>query len=171
MLQGRQVALAPFTAEDITARYISWLNDPRVVRFSNQRFRRHDRASCESYLASFAGTANRFFSIRRLSSGEAIGTATAYVSQHHATVDAGILIGDPSVWGRGLGQDAWDTLTSWCMAQPGMRKLTAGTLDCNTGMIRLMERSGMELEAVRRAQELVDGQPHDLLYYARFSGR
>ena len=46
--------------------------------------------------------------------------------------------------------------------------MTAGTLACNLGMRRLMERSGMQLEAVRREQEIVEGRAEDLLYYARF---
>jgi RimJ/RimL family protein N-acetyltransferase len=49
-----------------------------------------------------------------------------------------------------------------------MRKLTCGTLACNDAMIRLAERAGMQLEARRRAQELVDGEPVDVLYFARF---
>ena len=36
-------------------------------------------------------------------------------------------------------------------------------------MVKIMEQSGMQLEAVRHQQELIDGQPVDLLYYARFA--
>lgn len=170
MPSGSRVDLVPFTRADITPRYVGWLNDPRVVRFSNQRFRRHDAASCEAYLRTFEGSDNSFFSIRLRESGEAIGTATAYFSRAHGTVDCGILVGDPATWGRGLGQDAWRALVDWCGAQPGIRKITAGTLDCNTGMLRLMAHGGLVQEAVRKAQELVDGEQHDILLFARFTG-
>ena len=36
-------------------------------------------------------------------------------------------------------------------------------------MVKIMEQSGMELEAVRSRQELIEGQPVDLLYFARFA--
>ena len=49
-----------------------------------------------------------------------------------------------------------------------LRKVTGGTLASNVGMVRIMERSGMVLEAVRKEQELVAGVPQDALYYARF---
>lgn len=168
-LHGRSVWLRPFGAADITEAYIDWLNDPQAVRYSNQRFARHTRESCERYLASFAGSANLFLSVRLPFDDRAIGTMTAYRCLPHGTADVGILIGDTSVWGHGHGQDAWDTLTGWLLVQPGMRKVTAGTLDCNRGMRRLAERSGMTLEGVRHAQELVDGRPCDILYYARFA--
>ena len=64
VLDGGRVRLRPFTAADISAAYIGWLNDPEVVRYSNQRFLHHDRASCERYLAGFAGSSNLFVSLR-----------------------------------------------------------------------------------------------------------
>jgi len=168
VLRGEKVLIRPFTALDIGDSYVSWLNDAEVVRFSNQRFIRHDRESCLRYLASFKGTANLFMSIRRLSDDCQIGTMTAYMAKHHGTVDVGIMIGDKTAWGSGFGQDAWNVLSEWLLKQDGIRKLTAGTLACNHGMLKLMQRSGMQLEAVRKAQEMVDGQPTDIVYYAKF---
>lgn len=168
-LKGLKVLLTVLEESDITDTYIDWLNDPEVVRFSNQRFVMHDRASCLEYLASFAGTDNLFLNVRRLDNQQAIGTITAYVSKNHGTADVGILIGEKYVWGQGYGQDAWNTLTNWLIEQDIIRKITAGTLSCNRGMITLMERSEMTLEAVRYAQEVVDGQPEDILLYAKFS--
>lgn len=60
VLRGGMVVLRPFAMLDIDDKYVDWLNDPNVVRFSNQRFLRHDRKSCLRYLASFEGTSNFF---------------------------------------------------------------------------------------------------------------
>lgn len=169
VLVGQLVSLRPFGPDDITEQYIGWLNDPRVVRFSNQRFRRHNAESCAAYLSSFEGTANLFLSMRRRQDDAPIGTMTAYVNVHHQTVDVGIMVGAPEVWGQGYGQDAWDLLLTWLASRSDIRKITAGTLDCNIGMQKLMQRSGMELEARRVAQEIVEGQPQDIVYYARFT--
>lgn len=167
-LEGAKVDLLTFTRVDITEDYVSWLNDPLTMRYSNQRFLRHDTASCERYLAGFAGSPNHFLTIRRRDTAQTIGTMTAYVSPHHGTADMGIMVGNRAAWGQGFGQDAWNTLLHWLLAQPGMRKVTAGTLACNAPMLRLADRSGMQLEARRREQELVDGHAEDILYFARF---
>lgn len=168
LLRGDKVLLRPFMVSDIDDLYIGWLNDPDVVQFSNQRFLKADRDSCLRYLALFEGTENLFISVRSLSDNRPVGTMTAYVSSHHGTVDVGIMIGDKSVWGLGYGQDAWDTLTNWFLAREYIRKLTAGTLACNYGMVKVLERSGMSMEAVRKKQEIVNGKPVDILYYAKF---
>ena len=168
-LTGEKVSLRPFSPADVTEVYVGWLNDPEVTRFSNQRFRSHSRESCEAYLASFADTANLFVSIRDAKSDRAIGTMTAYRNEHHVTCDVGIMIGERDYWGGGYGQEAWNLLTDWLLTEGGVRKLTAGCLAPNGGMVRLMERSGMVREAVRKDHEIVDGRPEDIVLYARFS--
>lgn len=167
-IRTARLRIRPFAAADIDAAYLGWLADAEVLRFSNQRFRRHTAASCAAYLDSFAGSANLFASVRLLADDRAIGTMTAYRSPHHGTADVGILMGERASWGQGYGLEAWSALLAWLAGQPGMRKLTCGTLDLNLGMQRLAERSGMQLEARRHAQELVDGRPCDVLLYARF---
>lgn len=168
-LLGRKILLRPFLQSDITPEYISWLNDPEVVRHSNQRFIRHTEASCRAYWNSFLATPNLFLSVRTMTDDDLpIGTMTAYVSLPHGTVDIGILIGRKSVWGTGVGQDAWDTLVNWFTEHRRIRKVTAGALSSNKAMIRIMERSGMHCEAIRPKQELLDGEPLDVHYYGKY---
>jgi RimJ/RimL family protein N-acetyltransferase len=168
ILEGRKVILLPFTASDITTEYMMWLNDPTVVRYSNQRFRQHSWESCQDYLASFKGSTNRLVKVIRRTDGITIGTMTTYASVHHRTVDMGIMLGNRSCWGHGLGQDAWDTLLNWLLKRESVRKVTAGAMRCNIAMVHIMERSGMTLEAVRPQQELLEGVAQDLVFYGRF---
>jgi [ribosomal protein S5]-alanine N-acetyltransferase len=170
VLPGEQVLLKPFRARDISPEYVDWLNDTLVVKYSNQRFTNHSLESCKAYLATFDGTLNRFIKIVQKDDGRFVGTMTVYVSTPHQTVDVGILIGCPSVWGKGVGQDSWNTLLRWLLEQPSVRKITAGAMRCNKAMVKIMERSGMILEAVRPQQELLDGVPQDLMYYGIFRG-
>lgn len=166
---GERLMLVPFGESDITDEYIGWLNDPDVVRFSNQRFRHHDRETSLAYLHTFTGTDNLFVSVRERESGKRVGTMTAYVSRIHGTADMGILIGNRQCWGQGYGLEAWKLLMAHLLKNFGLRKITAGTLRCNQGMVRIMERSSMQLEGVRAKQELVEGVPQDVLYFARFA--
>lgn len=168
VISGERLYLCQFTESDITADYIRWLNDPEVVRFSNQRFRRHDEKSCLDYLRSFADSDNLFLAVRLSDDKRLIGTMTAYVSSQHGTADMGLLIGERRLWGRGFGLEAWNLLLNCLLQDRRLRKITAGTLRCNLGMARIMERSGMHVEAVRSQHELVDGEPQDVLHFAKF---
>jgi len=165
-MNGRLVSLRPFTESDITPEYVGWLNNPLVVRYSNQRFRTHSAATSKAYLDSFAGTSNLFLAICRESA--VVGTMTAYVSAHHGTADMGILLGNPAGWGKGIGGDSWSTVMQHLLARGNIRKVCGGTLRCNRSMVRIMESSGMRPDGVRIAHELVEGVPEDVLYFAKF---
>lgn len=164
-LRGHAVELRPFLETNITPAYLGWLRDPQLMKFSNQRFRQHDEASCLAYLASFKDSDNLFMAIYR--DAQFIGTMTAYQSSHHQTADMGLLIG-ASCQGLGLGKDAWITLMDHLLLT-GCRKVTGGAVRCNTAMVRIMESSGMQADGIRKAQELVDGSAQDILHFARFN--
>jgi [ribosomal protein S5]-alanine N-acetyltransferase len=167
-LLGDQVMVRPFTAEDISETYLGWLQDSEVVRYSGQRFRAHTLESCQAYLASFTDSSNHFLAICDQKSGAMLGTLTVYCSVPHGTADIGIMIGERKVWGKGIGAEAFCLVLSALKASGAIRKVTAGTLAVNQGMVRIMEKAGMRHEATRQAQELLDGAPVDVVYYATF---
>jgi RimJ/RimL family protein N-acetyltransferase len=167
-LESVRLLLRTFVETDITPLYIGWLNDPEVVRYSNQRFIQHTFGSCHRYWSSFLGSANLFLAIEEKEQARLIGTITVYRSLQHKTADIGIMIGDKSIWGRHFGHEAFSLISQALIASGAVRKVTAGTMAGNLGMVRLLERSGMSWEATRRKQELMDGEPVDLVYYARF---
>ena len=160
--------LRAFEPGDINETYLGWLNDPMVTRFSNQRLRHHTVDSYAAYLASFQAGANSFLLIERREDQRSIGTATVYRYTEHGTADIGLMVGERPYWGQGYGREAWQAMLEVVMAEPGMRKVTGGTARPNRAMVRIMEESGMLLEAVHARQELIDGQPVDLLYFASF---
>ncbi len=166
-LTGNLVRLQRFSADNITDEYISWLNDPDVVRYSNQRFRQHNQESCLTYFNSFANSDNIFMAIYQ--DLKFIGTMTAYISRIHQTADMGIMIGDRQCWGKGVGKDAWITLMQGLFEQFQLRKITGGTLRCNKAMVKIMLNSGMQPDGIRIEQELIDGIPVDILHFAKFS--
>ncbi len=168
-LAGPRVLVRAFVADDIQPAYVGWLNDPEVVRYSNQRFRQHTAETCHQYFASFAGSNNHFLAIVDRGTGQMIGTLTVYRNMQHQTADIGIMVGAPSSWGKGFGLEAFSLVLQWLRTQDGVRKVTAGTLACNVGMVRIMERAGMPWEATRHGQELVDGQAVDVVHHACFT--
>lgn len=167
-LRGRNVELRLFGEEHINEQYLGWLNDPEVVRYSNQRFQRHDVSSSRAYLQSFQGSGNLFLAIQMAHNGKFVGTMTVYFSIPHETADMGILIGDRSCWGQEVGTDAWSTLMSLLLESGKVRKVTGGTLRCNVGMVKVMLKTGMSPDGVRTGQELVEDVPQDILHFARF---
>ncbi len=162
--------LRPFSERYLSERYVGWLNDPEVVRQSEQRHRRHTLESCRAYMRSFEGTPHYFLAIvaKDAALGH-IGNINAYVDQANRVADVGILIGEKAVWGKGYGSEAWIAFTRYLLDTVGLRKVTAGTLATNHGMLSIMRHAGMQIEATRRRQALLDGEEVDVVYAALFA--
>ncbi len=164
ILSGTKCRLEPFAERHLTERYVGWLSDPAVVRHSEQRHRKHDLASCRSYAASFEGSPHYFWAIvaNDASLGH-IGNINAYVDTANGVADVGILVGEHASWGRGFGTDAWLAACRFLLLDQNLRKVTAGTLANNHGMLAVMRHSGMREEGRRRRQSLWEGAEIDMV--------
>ena len=132
--------LIPFGKADITKKYIDWLNDPLVTKFSNQSYKKASFRLCKQYLDSFSGTDSLFLKILAGNSQVFIGTITANIDTRHGLADIGILIGDRNYWGKGFGLSAWNYMKADLFEKLGCRKVTGGTVAKNTAMINIMKK-------------------------------
>jgi RimJ/RimL family protein N-acetyltransferase len=170
-LIGHGIYIRPFNASDITSRYLGWLNNNHVTKYSNQRFKQHNLESSNNYFISFQDTTNHFLAICDCINDNLVGTLTVYHNTHHQTADIGLLVGDPDSWGKGIGLDAFTTVVNSIEKSGFIRKITAGTVRPNVRMIRIIERTGLLLEATRHDHEILEGCPVDILLYAKFCNR
>jgi RimJ/RimL family protein N-acetyltransferase len=167
-LDGGKIYIRPFNSSDITSEYLGWLNDQIVTKYSNQRFAQHTFESSFNYLASFQNTSNYFLGICDYFDNNLVGTLTVYHNAQHGRADIGILVGDPDSWGKGIGLDAFKTVVHSLEKCGKVRKICAGTMRPNIRMIKIFEKTGLFLEATRRCHEIFEGQPVDILLYAKF---
>ena len=165
------MVLRLFAENNITDDYISWLNDPETVKYSNQRFVVHSKESSLEYYKSFENTSNLFISIDDEVSGDSIGTMTVYMYSMHGTAEVGILIGNKEYLNKGAGKNSWYCLISFLVATVGLRKIFAGTLSCNLPMIKIIEGSGMKEDGVFSLHEIVDGKYYDVINYAIYKDK
>ena len=161
------ISVRVFNESDISEDYVSWLNNPVVVKFSNQRFIDHNIETCRQYFKEMQGVNKVFLLVEHHSVG-AVGTLSIHINPNHGTADIGILIGNSEVWGKGVGQQAWNAVIQVLKSVGEIRKITAGTLSCNHAMRKIALSSGMKEEGRRLRQEIVDGEAYDIIFYGLF---
>jgi RimJ/RimL family protein N-acetyltransferase len=160
-----ELKIQNFQQLDITENYLKWLNDKELMKYSRQSFFDHDFNSAEMYLKTFNNSLNLFLALKI--NQTLIGTATVYIDDVYKTCSYGILIGR-EFSGNGFGQIIWDFLIKDMSVQLGVRKVSAGTLSGNAKMIKIIEKSGMDLEANLKNEAMLDGVPCDILLYRYF---
>lgn len=168
-IETERLKVVPFSAEYLTERYVSWLNDPDVMRFSDQRFKHHTLESCREYWLSFEGSDNGFWAIVAKDSKLGhIGNITTYRDAVHSVADISIMIGEKAVWGRGYGSESFSAMCKYLFDLCGIRKVTAGTLAVNHSMLGIMRKVGM-IDDGRRIRQCIYGNVEvDIVHGALF---
>lgn len=151
--------------DDIIRQQVKWLNDPDVVRYSEQRHKRHNMETQRSYLGHFLHGHDQYREIYHGST--LIGSITANIDEPNSIANVGILIGDKSKWGQGFGTEAWKAFCDHLLIH-GVRKLEAGTMATNFGMISIFRKTGMRIEGTRYCHFLVGNKLIDEVQWARF---
>lgn len=170
-LRGKRVILEPFSKRFLTDNYICWLNDPEVVRFSEQRHHRHTRQSCRQFLKSFDNNPHCFWAILKKGSNQThIGNISAYIDSFNGLAEITILIGDKKEWGKGYATEAWSAVCDYLLISKKIRKITGGALSINRAMVRVMEKVNMMEDGRRMRHLLWEGKEVDVLYMAKFNG-
>jgi len=160
--------LVPFCEAHLTDRYVGWLNDPETVRYSEQRHRSHDRRSCEAYFRDVAAGGDLFIAIEAPGLGH-VGNISVSIDEANRSADVSIMVGEAAARGRGIATAAWSGVVDWLLGPGGMRRVTAGTMECNSPMIELLKKSGMTIETIRPRAFLCDGEEIGCVLAARFA--
>lgn len=94
---------------------------------------------------------------------------TCITNKIHKHASIGLLIGEKKYQGHGFGLDAWNSAIKYFFKVKKIRKIFAGTMDCNIPMKKILISSGMKLEARFKYHEIFKKKYRDILYYSIFN--
>lgn len=169
LIETVRLTICPFEKKHLNQRYVDWLNDREVVRYSEQRHKRHSIESCTAYWEQLKTSSSLYWAIEAKDLGQKhIGNITAHIDCSNKVADVGILLGEKSIWGQGYGREAFGAVCNFLLAQAGIRKVTAGTMAANLGMRGIMRQLGMRDDGYRKNHFLLDGKQVDAVYGALY---
>jgi RimJ/RimL family protein N-acetyltransferase len=157
-----RVALRDFRSADAHAVH-RWFNTPQVIdglveqreTFSEEEARRWvERAALQD-------GADRKWAVEVDERPEPAGFTALYGLRQQAAPELGILIGDPDLWGRGVGTEAQRLTIQRAFGELGAHRVIELILAENRPARHVVERLGFELEGmmrghVKRGERLLD---------------
>lgn len=160
-LQDEKVVLVPFEEKFIRdENYLRWLRDYQVMKTINRLdyLRPVSDAEVEEYCRSVMTSKNEvFLAVLAADTRAFIGTVRAHqINWFSRVTDVGILIGDRSYWGKGIGTNALALFCDYLFNRLSMRRLTCGMMANNQGMVRVFEKLGFQREGLLRGQNLFE---------------
>lgn len=153
LLKGNRYTLRPFTEQDISDRYIGWLNDPQVNRFLEVRFVHQTRDTVLEFVRSFYGEVEKYmWGIFPNDATEPVGTTTLYDIKHnHGTGEIGLMIGEMEYRGKGASNEAMELVLEFAFETLKLRRATGGSISLNHDMNFTFKRLGFTCEGKQRA--------------------
>lgn len=163
ILHGRLIHCRPLTLGDVSERYVGWLNDPEVNRYSR---RRRFTSSADDIRAFIEGLApdEQVLAICMNDGGTHIGNIQfGPIDRVARCAEIRILIGDRSVWGRGFGTQAIYLVTRHLFVDERLHRVEANS--CNPAFGRAVQKLGWREEGRLRERFASEGGFLDYLWF------
>lgn len=151
--------------EDVTHRYVDWLNDPKVNQYLEVRHVPQDLDSVKAFVADCARNGvDYLFGVFEKSGLRHIGNIkVGPVDVENATSEIGLLIGEVSAWGKGYGKEMISSVCDFAFNQLGLERLHAGYYAPNEGSAKAFAKSGFVVDRVLKDHAKMDGITVDVV--------
>lgn len=160
------ITLESLDTRHVTERYVAWMNDPQITRYLESRFAPLSRGELVDYVEQMRSSPdNSFFAILLRDNGMHVGNIKlGPIDRRHLRASIGLIIGEPSAWGKGIATEAIRAISTWAFTELHLEKLTAGAYAANVGSIRAFEKVGFSREG-RLIDEVIleDGSRGDVI--------
>lgn len=167
MIPGGKVRLRAFREDDLK-NTVAWLNNPAVTRYLlNMRpwSIPEEKAWLDRVMRNEDPHSAQF--VVETSDGEYVGSAgLVHIDPRNRCAEAGIVLGRPEEWGRGLGTDAMKALLKHGFEELNLHRIGLRVYSFNERAIRSYAKLGFVEEGRLRQAMFRHGAWHDVLLMA-----
>ena len=164
-LAGERVRLRALDVADVDGPYLTWFNDPDVSRFNSHHVFPYTRDAALAWVRALPERRDALVLAIELDGVHVGNVSLQGIDPVSRTADLAIVLGDRSVWGRGLGVEAAELLVAHGFRALNLHRITCGVVRTSDGAMRWAQRLGMIQEGVRREAMWTDGAYHDIVEF------
>tara|TARA_B100000315_G_scaffold205360_1_gene199091 strand:+ start:176 stop:775 length:600 start_codon:yes stop_codon:yes gene_type:complete len=161
----QKIVLRQLGLNDVSEKYVGWLNDPETYQFMDLRHRIPvTKQDVIQYVEKC--NKNRCHHWGMFYDGEHVGNVTCgYYERNYHWADISFFIGEKKFKGIKLAKFALAGAIDYLFNIAGLHRLQAGTLSVNFACIALLANTGMRKEAVFKKAAIVDNEYVDVLIF------
>ncbi len=158
VIRGDRICLGPTTLADLPL-FRAWRADLEVIRLLPYRSVPSARQHEEWYDAVTRSESEVLWSVTL--DGRTIGQADISIYWTSRSGRTGLLIGEPSAWGKGYGSEVVRLRARYAFEELGLERLEADSLAENFAMHRALEKAGYQHVGTRHRYVYGGGAWHD----------
>ncbi len=170
-LTGKQIYLSPISKDDITADYVSWLNDKDVCRDNSHATFPNNVEKTIAYVDSVSRSNSEIvLAIRWKKNDLHIGNISLQrINWVSRSAELAIIIGNKKYWNKGVGTEAYSLMIDYAFDRLNLNRISSGQTLRNKGMINVCIKCGMKEEGIARESMFKEGEYIDTVTYSILS--
>ena len=142
--------------KDVNKKYLDWMNDLEVTKFTEQRFKKHSLFDLRKFVKEKNNSKTEYlfgiFVIQKSTLIHVGNIKLGPIDKFHKSAEVSYIIGDKNFWKKGIGSKAVKLLIKVAKKQFRLRKLIAGCYENNYGSIKVLKRNLFKKEASLKSQ-------------------
>ena len=164
-----KIALKKLNLTHATQKYLKWLNNYNVVKFTDQIFKQHSLKLLKKYILNlnkskfnflygiFIVTEKKQIHIGNIKIGD--------INYYHRTAVVSLLIGESKYWKKGIATKSINLVKKIAKNELGLYKLYAGCYKENIPSQKAFLKNKYKKEGVQKNQIIVGNKRSDLIWY------
>ncbi len=147
-LFSKNLLIRPFAPPDITASYITALNDPKVVQFTGAQFVKWNKKNLKAYV-TYANQKGKsvLLGIFLKTDERHIGNIRLFnFDLNHRRVELGIMIFDKGQWKKGYATEALNLVCDFVFEKLNLHRICADYYSVNKASARMFQKAGFKVE-------------------------
>ncbi|MBI3290811.1 GNAT family N-acetyltransferase [Candidatus Falkowbacteria bacterium] len=158
---GNRIYLRPLVIDDASQKYCDWLNDPEVNIYLETR--KSTVEDLKSYIKQKLNDTNScLLGIFDKANDKHIGNVKLeIINQIKKRADFGIILGDKSYWGQGIGTEATKLAVDYAFNELSLDEVELGVLDQNKRGQKAFAKAGFKITEVKKNFTNHDGTIYD----------
>ena len=156
--------------KDISKKYLSWMNDPDVHRYTEQKYKKHSLLDIKKFVENKNKSKNEFLYgifLQENKLAKHIGNIKlGPVNSIHKIADISYFIGEKKLWGKGLTTLAIKEIIK-IAKKKGIKKLKAGYIAMNKGSKKVLTKNGFKIEGKFKSEAIHKGKRVDTFWYGK----
>jgi RimJ/RimL family protein N-acetyltransferase len=154
----KKIELKKIDIRHITKKYLNWMNDREVVKFTEQKYKKTTYNDIKKYIINTNKSKNNFIFgifVDKIHIGN---VKISSINFNHKTAEIAYIIGDKSFWNKGIGGKAISLILKIAKKKYKIKKILAGVYSQNKSSISVLIKNGFKREAVFKSQVVFEGK-------------
>ncbi len=162
IISGKIVYLRNLNISDIEKGWLSWVHNKEVTKFMPYLIKTNKKGLIK-YLKENRLPYSKIFAVCLLNNNQHIGNARlSAIDKKNGTASYGWLIGERSLWGKGIGTESLNLLCIYAFDYLKLRKVHAGVMPNNIGSKKSAFNIGATIEGTWKDHVVIDGKVLDV---------